>query len=117
MVGHLERFYGALADRYSQNGPILPPEFQFIFLKHNSYEGFEASDYVRSVQPWLNRYTGECRRIVSTLAQKKWIGSVVYAVGDRRGAYKIIGREECRQLCGPKALERELRDEDDWFNF
>ena len=113
-----------LHDNLALNSEIActrPTDWRWVFLKHSAaaYEEIDTSDILRVTLPWLRRYTGECRRIVQCIRASPELGRIVYGINidEKRGKYKVIERNECERICGPKALEREERDEDDWVNF
>lgn len=75
----------------------------------------EHSNIARLLQPWLRRYTGECKKMMGLVKKKKW--EIGYGIVHVEGKWTVIDREECERTCGVKALEREERDEDDWVNY
>lgn len=83
-----------------------------------TYDALGTSHIVRLLQPWLRRYTGECRRTIECIRTRPELGRILYGVSseDKGGRYRFVERNECERLCGPKAMEREGRDEDDWVN-
>ena len=90
-------------------------------MKHGAeeYKTLDTVLVVRLLQPWLIRYSGECRRMVEEIRANPESGKILYGFSgdDERGKYRLVERDVCKRLCGPKALEREERDENDWVNF
>ena len=87
-----------------------------MFLKHRNYgNDIESRRILRLLQPWLKRYTGECKKIVGAVKERKW--EIGYGIVHWQGKWNLMGREECERRCGTKALEREERDEEDWVNY
>ncbi|OAL57469.1 hypothetical protein IQ07DRAFT_582623 [Pyrenochaeta sp. DS3sAY3a] len=99
----------------------FPTEWHFVFLKYSAIDykvGLEHSTVARAFQPWLRRYTGECRCLLQDIKAQPWLVNISYGLmGRKRGVSKIIDRETCEKLCRIKALEREERDDGDWVNF
>ncbi|KAF1846174.1 uncharacterized protein K460DRAFT_121082 [Cucurbitaria berberidis CBS 394.84] len=104
-----------------EKADIWPTDWVWVFLKYNAatYKMLDSSDYVRLLQPWLRRYSGECQGIVQGIRADPRGSRVVYGLSSKRkgGRYRLVERDECASLCGPKALAREEIDEDDWVNF
>ena len=87
----------------------------FVFLKISDERQIIPSAWVIHHQPWLARYTGQVKTMMERLKETEWITSVMYGVHDSLGRYKILDREACLKLTGPKALQKEEISEEDWL--
>ncbi|KAF2124366.1 hypothetical protein P153DRAFT_400995 [Dothidotthia symphoricarpi CBS 119687] len=95
---------------------LRAPKFSFVFLKHRSYGmDDESRGIMRPLQPWLRRYTGECKKMVELVKKREW--EIGYGIVHAKGGWSVISRDECEVICGDRALEREERDENDWINY
>ncbi|KAF2708154.1 hypothetical protein K504DRAFT_456199 [Pleomassaria siparia CBS 279.74] len=92
---------------------IKPLRVGFVFLKLKD-GGQEVLDAARVWHPWHWRYTGQVKRMIGEIGERKWIETIEYGVHDNDGAYDLLDKKACLEITGPKALDKEEFDEEDW---
>jgi hypothetical protein len=92
----------------------VPLHIGFIFLKLTDKD-IAVDNVGAAFNPWLIRYKGQTKRMLEKIATTDWISDIVeYGVHNWAGKYKVMGREACQRITGPKVMRLEEVNEEDW---